>query len=172
MDAGALLRDARAHAGLTSQELANSSATTRTAISAYENGRKSPTVDTLRRLLASTGHDLTLVPTPTWREVPGPRGFTYFVPSQLPQLSPHRATRTITLPKHVAWSGQRRTLNLADRADRIRAYRAVMTEGTPEDMLGILDASLLIDAWPDLLLPRDLAPHWRHLIEREDTAIG
>jgi len=65
----------------------------------------------------------------------------------------------------VAWSGQRREVDLGVRADRIRAYRAVLTEGLPEDILAIVDGALLIDAWPDLLLPPALAAHWASLID-------
>lgn len=53
-----MLRTARKAAGLTQAELARSAGTRQGAISAYETGRRDPTVGTLKRLLRATGHDL------------------------------------------------------------------------------------------------------------------
>lgn len=55
MDAGKLLRTAREEARLTQAEVAARAATSQTAISAYESGRRSPSVSTLDRLLAACG---------------------------------------------------------------------------------------------------------------------
>jgi transcriptional regulator with XRE-family HTH domain len=49
------LRDGRTRAGLTQAELAARAGTSQATISAYESGRKSPSVPTLERLLAATG---------------------------------------------------------------------------------------------------------------------
>lgn len=171
MSVATLLRQARLDAGMTAQELADQAGTARTAISAYENGRKSPTGDTLTRLLHLTGRRLEAADEITFHEVPGARGSAYSVPSHLPRLSPQQATRTVTLPLHVAWSGQRRALDLSVRSDRIRAYRAVLSEGNPDDILSIVDGALLIDAWPDLDLPRGLVSHWAELISK-DVAVA
>ena len=46
MEPGGLLERARASAGLTQDELARRAGTSRTTLSAYENGRKSPTIAT------------------------------------------------------------------------------------------------------------------------------
>ena len=53
MDAAASLRDARRRAGLTQAELARRAGTSQATISAYEHGRKEPSVETLGRLLAA-----------------------------------------------------------------------------------------------------------------------
>lgn len=47
----ALLREARAHAGITQTELAGRTEIAQPNISAYESGRRSPTVRTLLTLL-------------------------------------------------------------------------------------------------------------------------
>lgn len=60
MDAAGLVRDRRRAAGLTQTQLAIRAGTTKTAISRLERGHVSPTVETLRRLLACMGHDLLL----------------------------------------------------------------------------------------------------------------
>jgi transcriptional regulator with XRE-family HTH domain len=53
-----LIRMARRQAGLTQTELAARVGTSQAAVSAYESGRRSPSVDTLVRILAATGLEL------------------------------------------------------------------------------------------------------------------
>lgn len=55
-----LLRQARARAGLSQAQVARAAATSQPVISAYEHGRRDPSVATLRRLLAATGSRLEL----------------------------------------------------------------------------------------------------------------
>jgi transcriptional regulator with XRE-family HTH domain len=65
MDAAASLRDARRRAGLTQAELARRAGTSQATISAYEHGRKEPSLDTLSRLLAASGVRLRAEPAST-----------------------------------------------------------------------------------------------------------
>lgn len=60
MDVRADLRGARKRAGLTQAELARRARTSQATISAYEAGRKQPSVATLSRLLAVAGARLTV----------------------------------------------------------------------------------------------------------------
>lgn len=53
-----LIRIARKRSGLSQEELARRAATSQAAISAYESGRRSPSVATLSRILAAAGFDL------------------------------------------------------------------------------------------------------------------
>lgn len=53
-----LIRIARRRAGLTQEALARRAATSQTAISAYESGRRSPSVATLTRILEAAGFEL------------------------------------------------------------------------------------------------------------------
>lgn len=55
MDAGAVLKRARAEAGLNQRRLASAAGTARTTVVAYESGARSPTVRQLTRLLAACG---------------------------------------------------------------------------------------------------------------------
>jgi DNA-binding XRE family transcriptional regulator len=52
MNAAELLEQVRASFGLTQEELARRAGTSRPTLSAYEHGRKSPTVATFARLLS------------------------------------------------------------------------------------------------------------------------
>jgi uncharacterized protein len=61
MDAGDAIRRARLRAGLTQHALAARAGTSQATISAYESGRKRPSVETLDRVLAATGSRLAVV---------------------------------------------------------------------------------------------------------------
>ncbi len=60
MDAGQLLREARTRVALSQAELALRAGVPQSVISEYEAGKRQPAVPTLARLVAATGHELTL----------------------------------------------------------------------------------------------------------------
>lgn len=57
-----LIRRARLAAGLTQAQLARRAGTSQSAVAAYESGAKTPTVDTLERLLRAAGQRLEAAP--------------------------------------------------------------------------------------------------------------
>ncbi|HEX2049118.1 MAG TPA: helix-turn-helix transcriptional regulator [Actinomycetota bacterium] len=56
--AGNLIRIARHRQALSQRELARRAGTSQAAIAAYESGRRSPTLDTLSRIVRAAGLDL------------------------------------------------------------------------------------------------------------------
>ena len=62
MDAGITIRAARRRAGLSQHQLATRAGTSQATLSAYENGRKEPTVETFNRLLAAAASRLVVEP--------------------------------------------------------------------------------------------------------------
>jgi transcriptional regulator with XRE-family HTH domain len=62
MDAASAIRSARRRAGLSQQELAARAGTSQATLSAYENGRKEPTVETFNRMLAAASSRLVVEP--------------------------------------------------------------------------------------------------------------
>jgi transcriptional regulator with XRE-family HTH domain len=64
-EAGRFLRDRRRANGLSQAQLARRAGTSQGAISMIERGRKSPTMETLDRLLRVMGEELRLETTPT-----------------------------------------------------------------------------------------------------------
>ena len=60
MQPGELIRAVRRRHGLTQAELARRAGTSQPVVSAYEHGRRDPTVATLRRLLLAGGERLLL----------------------------------------------------------------------------------------------------------------
>jgi transcriptional regulator with XRE-family HTH domain len=161
---GALLVTARRAARLSQQELARRAGTSRTALSAYEHGARSPTLDTAQRLLAAAGAELTTAPRVEFVESVTSRGRALPVPTRLPRLALADAVATVTLPLHLNWSAPERIYRLSDRSDRARVYEIVLREGTADDVLAYIDGALLIDVWDDLVLPHDVRAAWARLV--------
>lgn len=164
MGAEQLLTGARRSSGLSQEELAARANTSRPTLSAYEQGRKSPTVDTASRLLGVAGFELTVQPVITFVERTTMRGRVVAVPSSLPRLSIEHAMGVVTLPLHLNWSQPDRQFDLRQRRDRARVYEIVLCEGGANDVLTYVDGALLIDLWEDLVLPRDVRAAWRSLV--------
>lgn len=160
-----LLSRARLDAGLSQEELARRAHTSRTTLSAYEHGRKSPTLATVERLLAQTGYALALVLDVEFERRPLARGRVMYVPTALPRLQVARALARVALPLRLNWSEPGRVFNLANRPERSRVYEIVLREGVPDDVLAYVDGALLVDLWEDLVLPREIRAAWRPLID-------
>ena len=165
MEPGGLLERARAGAGLTQDELARRAGTSRTTLSAYENGRKSPMLATFARLLSEAGCELVAQPQVTFTRQPAARGRSVWVPDHLPRLDMAHAFARVQLPLHLNWSAPGRVFNLGSRADRARVYEAVLQEGRPADILAYVDGALLVDLWDDLVLPRAVRSAWKSTIQ-------
>lgn len=169
MDAADLLVRSRRAAGLTQEELARRAGTSRETVSAYEHGRKSPTLVTAARLLAACGADLEAVPRIEFLRRPVGRGRTALVPTDLPRLPVAAALATVVLPLHLNWSEPGRIFQLAERASRARVYEMVIREGNPEDVLAYIDGVLLVDLWSDLVLPRLVRAAWGQVVTAATT---
>lgn len=165
MEPGRLLTEARHAAGLSQDELASRAGTSRPTLSSYEHGRRSPTLATATRILAAAGYELTATPTITFTQQPARQGRFVPIPSHLPRLDPDKALATVTLPLHLNWSEPGRAFDLRDRHQRARVYEIVLREGAPEDLLAYIDGVLLVDLWPNLILPRDVRAAWEPLLE-------
>jgi len=162
----ALIADARRASGLSQAEVARLAGTSRPNVSAFEHGRRSPTLDTLERLLAANGQRLVAVPVLDFEKHVDRRGKPFFVPNQLPQLSPTVSLARVVLPKHVSWSGPQETWDLADRTQRLLAYQLLLAEGDPVDISTFVDGALLIDLWSEMFLPVEIRAAWQPLIDR------
>ena len=160
-----LLERARQDAGLSQEELAARAGTSRTTISAYERGRKSPTMATASRLLETAGFELTTEPKITFAEVRRPRGRPIFVADRLWRLSISDAFAAATLPLGLNWSRPGAVYQLTDRRQRARCYEIVLREGGPSDLAQWIDGALLVDLWSDLVLPRDVRAAWQPVID-------
>lgn len=172
MEPGKLLEQARMGAGLTQDELANRAGTSRPTLSAYEHGRKSPTVATFARILAEAGLDLTAQPRISFTQQQASRGKPVWVPDRLPRLDPMWALAAVELPLHLNWSSPGRVFDLRVRADRARVYEIVLQEGRPGDILAYVDGVLLSDLWDDLVLPRKLRAAWEPLMRDPGQAVA
>jgi transcriptional regulator with XRE-family HTH domain len=67
MEIPTMLRNARRAAGLTQLELADRAGTAQPAVAAYESGRRTPNLTTLRRLFGACEHDIEVLARPMVR---------------------------------------------------------------------------------------------------------
>lgn len=84
------------------------------------------------------------------------------IPDDLEDRTLPKASGTVTLPRHVAWSTPR-TFDFDDPADMSVAYEVVMTEGLDEDVRYYIDLDRLLEVWDDLWLSpwvRDAWTEW------------
>ncbi len=170
LTAGRLVREARSRAGVSARELAERAATSRTAISAYENDRKIPTADTLLRLLRAAGTDVALADTaPTFRRHDIGRGRYVWVPDRLPRLDTAEALRTVKIPRRIFWSSHRDSFDLSVPDDRAEVYAAVLSEGEPADILRLVDGLLLSEMWDRMWLPPAVRKAWQPLVDAART---
>ena len=168
--AAELLERVRVSSGLTQEELARRAGTSRPTLSAYEHGRKSPTVATFARLLAQAGWDLAVQPHVSFTQQTSSHGKPTWTPNRLPRLDVTHALATVELPLHLNWSAPGRIFDLRSRADRARLYEIVLQEGTPADILAYVDGALLVDLWDDLVLPRAVRSAWAPLVSPSSEA--
>jgi uncharacterized protein len=70
MDAATLIRSLRARNGLTQAQLAARARTSQPVVSAYEHGRRDPTIGTLRRFVAAAGERLLVSSAPAAGDLP------------------------------------------------------------------------------------------------------
>lgn len=161
-----VLEQARLAAGLSQSALAQKARTSRPTLSAYEHGRKSPTLDTAARILAEAGFDLTITPRIEFREAAVERGRPIQVPNVLPRLPCDRAFATVALPLHLNWSDRGRRFDLRDRRQRARVYELVLREGGPDDVIAYVDGALLVDLWDELVLPPGIRAAWNGVLTR------
>lgn len=164
MEGAGLLREARHAAGISQEELARRAHTSRPTLSAYEHGRKSPTLATAERLFTEAGYHLAVEPLIAFTSHPLARGRLAWVPNGLPRLPVRQALATVSLPLRLNWSQPGRVFELADRSDRARVYELVLIEGSATDVLAYVDGALLIDLWDELVLPRDVRRVWAPLV--------
>ncbi len=156
-----MLADARHRAGMTQDAVAELAGTSAPRLSAYERDRTSPTLATAQRILAAEGFELTIRPTGARTINHGTyRGRPIEIPEELPGVEPADAFATITLPLHLHWSRPDETFDLADRSDRATVYAIVIREGTPADIVELIDPRLLFDLWDDIALPKPIKAAW------------
>ena len=162
---GDLLERVRREAGLSQEELASRAGTSRTTLSAYEHGRKSPTMATVERLLDHAGFTLNAEPHVTFSEIAPARGRPFFVADRLWRLPIKAAFAEVILPLGLNWSRPGASFELSDRRQRARCYEVVLREGMPSDLLAFIDGALLVDLWPELVLPRGIRCAWQSTID-------
>ncbi|MFC4118554.1 helix-turn-helix transcriptional regulator [Nonomuraea zeae] len=161
---GLLFKQARHAASLNQKALAGVSGTSRTTLSAYEHGRKSPTLETAGRILDAAGFRLVLEAKVEFAAHAGADGRAFHVPSRLPRLPVAAALGVARLGGRV--------YDLADRDERRAAYVALLREGSPQELLDHVDGVLLVELWDELVLPPEIRAGWWPLVEEARHEAG
>lgn len=158
-----LLARVRRAAGLSQDELARRAGTSRTPVSAYEHGHRSPALDTVDRLVRRPGDSLMLGPSSIRRR----SGFSGSSGGRA-NLAAAAAGRASTSFGRAAVDAQLVAagagFRLVDRGDRARVYELVLREGTEADVIRYVDGVLLVDLWDELVLARAVRAAWSPLI--------
>lgn len=162
---GQLIEHARRLAGLTQADLAALAGTSRPTLSAYESGRKSPTLATTERILEMAGFALSLDPAIEFTEHFTNRRRPFYVANRLWRLPVEQALATVTLPLHLNWSTTGQQFDLRNRRERLHCYEIVLVEGDGKDIVKYIDGTLLVDLWPEIYLPREIKTAWTEAIE-------
>ncbi len=93
-----LIRMARRQAGFTQQVLAERAGTSQAAMSAYESGRRSPSVDTLCRILGAAGFEVRMRLAPPDSHTSALAMAETLLPAE--QLASQRAREQIRVARH------------------------------------------------------------------------
>ena len=87
----------------------------------------------------------------------------FWRPVEIPDdLGDHPAavrTGRVTLPNHIAWSGQGE-YDLDDAQHRMRMYELVMTEGNEDDVRTYVDLEVLLGMWDTMWLAPRVREQW------------
>jgi hypothetical protein len=82
----------------------------------------------------------------------------YDAPAKLDDLRGPR-DGAFVLPHHLHW-GPCRDVNLSREGDVLTAYQATISEGMVADQVTILNRSLLLELWPELILSNRVRNLW------------
>ena len=98
------------------------------------------------------------------------RGRPFCVPSRLPELAPQCAMATAVLPHWIDWSQPGRLYRLADRRQRYAVYQLVLNEGSSEEITQFIDGALLVELWPDLIVPAEIRDAWDPVVRARSSS--
>ncbi len=160
MDRAYLIELARRARGLTQAQLAARAGTSQATLSAYERGAKSPSLKVAARIIAATGHDLTLRVHIDWVEHHPPGIVRFWAPNILWSVGPPDCFATLAIPDLIRNTGTR-DWDMRDREVRKGVYEQLIRRGSPHQMIRWMDGALLVDVWDELDLPDPVRQAWK-----------
>ena len=82
----------------------------------------------------------------------------YDAPARLDELIGPRSGQ-LTLPHHIYW-GPQKSVDLDTEGGIVKAYQAVLREGSTTDQVQLLNRDRLIEIWQELALPGQVRELW------------
>lgn len=160
-----VIETARRAAGLSQRRLADLARTQQSSVSEYESRRKSPTLEVVERLLNAAGAKLTVSPLVVWDYLEDPEVNVVFFPDRLWSVPVPDCFSRVQVIRRMLDTHEHTIWDLSDPADRVAYYERVLVHGLPEQMEDAVDGVLLVQAWPDLVLPRVVRALWQPVID-------
>lgn len=164
MDVAQLILSARQGCGLTQGELAKRAGTSRAALSEYERGLKSPSLQVAERIVEAAGYRLDLVAQVQFTQHIATGVRPFWVPDRLWRERLPECFATVSLQDHAYMRGVTR-LTLRRRPSRRRMYELLLRNGFPEELRDWIDGALLVDLWADLKIPRPIREAWQPAVD-------
>lgn len=164
MDAARLISAARRGSGLTQTELAKRAGTSQATLSAYERGRKAPTLPVTARVVEAAGYELSLSPAVNFEQHTARGLHPFWVPDRLwrGHLPDCFATIVIDDPTRL---GGKHSWDLRRRPSRKAFYQRLLRRGEPFELTRWIDGALLVDLWDDLALPHAIRAAWQPAVD-------
>lgn len=72
----------------------------------------------------------------------------------------------ITLPLSIWWQPGGNTFDLSQKTHVKKAYAAIISEGSAEAQESMLNKPVLIDVWPTLPIPKEVAAAWEDTFDQ------
>lgn len=167
-EAARLLREARRHSRLSQMELALAAGIAQSVISAYENGHREPSLNTLRRLVNATGQRLTIdiVPTRPLGLPDTPRGrLLRRHRSAIQEIAARYGASNIRVFGSVARGDDGPDSDIDLAADIPQDFSLVDLSGLGREVSELLDVEV------DLVPTRSLRPHIAAELGREGVPL-
>ena len=163
MDVARLILKARRGSGLSQRDLAERAGTSQATLSAYERGRKSPSLTVAERIVEAAGYRLDLVTQVNFTRQTAPTIKAFWVPDRLWRGRLPECFAKIYLDDATRFRGVAR-FDLRRRPQRRRLYELLLRRGQPDEMTDWIDGALLVDLWDDLKIAEVIRQAWQPAI--------
>ena len=160
MDVARLILKARRGSCLSQRDLAERAGTSQATLSAYERGRKSPSLAVAERIVEAAGYRLDLVTQVNFTRHTAPVVGAFWVPDRLWRGKLPECFAKIYLDDATRFRRVAR-FDLRRRPQRRRLYELLFRHGQPAELIDWMDGALVVDLWDDFKIPEVIRQAWQ-----------